>query len=100
MRDTLAELLDAIPETVFDRKSVPELQAYKALCQEGHQDPIDLEVVETEFNGTCGLSVWYDSEQDELYALVGYTLNDRLQFAEIDDGTYGSLQGFRVYLDI
>lgn len=36
-------------------------------------------------------------EEDNPYALVGYNLPDGV-YAEIDDGTFGTLQGIRIYL--
>lgn len=38
----------------------------------------------------------YDEEGDE-YMLVGLITNNSRVYAEIDDGTYGNLQGLRVY---
>lgn len=42
--------------------------------------------------------IYYAADEDgEDYAVVGYNLPDGI-YAEIDSGTYGTLQGFRVYL--
>jgi hypothetical protein len=44
--------------------------------------------------------VTYGTDEDgEPYATVGFVLPGDEVFAEIEDGTYGSLCGFRVYLD-
>lgn len=38
-----------------------------------------------------------EDEDGDAFALVGYSLPEAI-YAEIDSGTYGTLQGFRVYL--
>lgn len=46
---------------------------------------------------THGLIWGFDPEQGERYVLVGYNLPPGV-YAEIEDGTYGELQGIRVYV--
>jgi len=46
--------------------------------------------------GTHGVT--YGEETGEQYATVGFCLPDGV-FAEVEDGTYGQLQGLRVFLD-
>ena len=53
------------------------------------------ESVESPF-GTHGVN--YGEEDGERFATVGFVLPDGV-FAEIEDGTYGQLNGFRVFLD-
>lgn len=45
---------------------------------------------------TCGIQ-YFDAE-DEFgdFCIVGFTMPDGI-FAEIEDGTYGTLHGFRIY---
>lgn len=48
-----------------------------------------------------GLHWAIDPEVGEAYVTVGLSLNPAIEgftFVEIDDGTYGALQGIRVYL--
>lgn len=45
---------------------------------------------------TSGVEFHFDEEDDE-YMLVGFVTNNKNVYAEIDDGTYGNLQGLRVY---
>lgn len=45
--------------------------------------------------GTLGVDYGFDEEFGD-YAIVGFNLPSPWH-GEIDDGTYGSLQGFRVY---
>ncbi len=47
---------------------------------------------------THGLLWSIDSDTGQPYATVGYNLPPRV-LAEIEDGTYGQLQGFRIYYD-
>lgn len=37
-----------------------------------------------------------DSEENEAYAIVGFVLPEGI-YVEIEDGTYGEVQGFRIY---
>jgi hypothetical protein len=37
-------------------------------------------------------------EDNEEYVTIGFTFPDEI-FAEIEDGTYGELQGIRIYLE-
>lgn len=41
-------------------------------------------------------SIEYQTEAGEEYAIVAFMLPDDV-FAEIEDGTYGTLNGFRIY---
>lgn len=45
--------------------------------------------------GVLGVTYSIDEDGDE-YATIGYNLPEGVM-AEVEDGTYGSLQGFRVY---
>lgn len=50
--------------------------------------------------GESGILYLHDTETPEEnhpYALVGFQLPEGI-FAEIEDGTYGELQAFRIYL--
>lgn len=49
--------------------------------------------------GACGIMAG-DDEYDDFgaYITVGFNLPDGV-FAEIEDDTYGQMQGFRIYLD-
>lgn len=48
---------------------------------------------------THGIVYGFDDEQGEVFATVGYSLpQDERVFAEIEDGTYGQLQGIRIYI--
>lgn len=51
--------------------------------------------VESPF-GEHGLMHGFDEDGDE-YFTVGFSINHKMVFAEIEDGTYGELQGFRIY---
>lgn len=46
--------------------------------------------------GTHEVEVSYDPEEDEVFAVVGFMLPDDM-YAETENGTYGTLQGFRVF---
>jgi hypothetical protein len=46
----------------------------------------------------AGSGCWYATDEDgDDYVTVGYNMPKHV-FAEIEDGTYGQLQGFRIYL--
>lgn len=50
--------------------------------------------------GTVGIiGPEFDEESDDEYVTVGFCLPDDV-YAEIEDGTYGQLQAFRVYAGI
>lgn len=48
-------------------------------------------------DGTHGVAYGTDEDGDD-YAIVGFNVNGKNIYAEIEDGTFGSLQGFRIYL--
>lgn len=48
--------------------------------------------------GEHGMSYGFDEDGDG-YVTIGFVL-PRAMYAEIEDGTYGSLQGFRFYLGV
>lgn len=47
--------------------------------------------------GTHGVHYGTDEDGDD-YAIVGFNIFHKNIYAEIEDGTYGQLQGFRIYL--
>lgn len=49
--------------------------------------------------GECGIMAGDDGyDGGGAYITVGFVLPDGV-YAEIEDGTYGQMQGFRIYLD-
>ena len=63
----------------------------------------DRPMMVTSSYGVHGLT--YGSDEDGAYAVIGFVLRPRKGitlpnvYAEIEDGTYGELQGFRVYFE-
>ena len=74
----------------------PDQQLYNFLG--GVRSRLDSGERPTEIVGPFGThGVWYDEEDGEEYATVGFALPDGV-FAEIDGDAYGEMVGFRIYL--
>ena len=57
-------------------------------------EPIDIPTL-----GKCGVRLEWDPDVWEMYLLFGFIFSSGALFAEIEDGTYGQIQGFRFYLE-
>ena len=73
---------------------IPELEAFLIKLRDDIRSGHRPTLIKSPF-GDLGV-VWDYDPEFGTYATVGFNLPDGI-YAEIEDGTYGQLQGFRIY---
>ena len=90
---------DAIEEAAGRVLSSIDADTWQKFEQDEAYDTVAIGETRIAHLGTCGVILCHDWEDErQAYILFGYNFSIGRLYAEIDGGTFGSIQGFRWYI--